>query len=787
MARIKANLRALELLRDLESEDRLPTIEEKRILAKFSGWGHSPQVFDEIKARDWEAHQNGQYTYGHSPAVLKNWADRFHEHYLKLRKVLTSEEWSRAEASTLNAHYTSREVIEHGLWAIARRLGFEGGRVLENSAGIGHVLGLAPPGLNSRFTACELDSTTGRMLRKLYPQATVHVMGFQDARIPAHSQDLVIGNFPFNKEGWTGDKYPFSLHNQFFARSVDLTVPGGLIVAITSDSTMDGPVSATFRRWMAQRADLVSAIRLPNNTFKKNAGTEVTTDILVFRKKEAQQFENAEGFINTKPMETGKVLEDGTPETVEVNEYYHRHPDMMLGRMTRDGKMYEDGRPALIAHPDRELLPQLQEAVRKFPEGIVRKSLFVDEPQPTTFGQAELAEAHHKEGSYQIRNARVCQVRRGELVPPEFDDDLQLCRQAEKWIGVRDAAKELFARELSPQSSEEEVETARCTLRRLYDAYVYSYGRVNKCSRAFINDPESSIPAALENEATQKYQVRLKSGKHVDRLRQVYVPADILSKRALYPTSPPERAESVADAATISRSWKGAFDLDYMGSLLGKSPEDVKQEIIAKGLGFEDPATGRVVPKDEYLSGNVKEKLRVAQEACGENPRYQGNVEALAAVQPEELKIHQIKFSLGATWMPTAVIDGWLDHVFDRRGVGHVTRVPHTGRFIVQWDSRMRDDARNTDTFAGGGVPAKELIEDALNLKVSIAYDEVRDPETHKPKRQESRAHSSGAGCPAEIEGCLFPMGAQIRLRAGNRRRIQPGSQRLPPATMGSG
>ena len=230
------------------------------------------------------------------------------------------------------------------------------------------------------FTACELDSITGRMLKMLYPQATVHVMGFQDAKIPLHSQDLVIGNFPFSKLGWSSEKYPFSLHNQFFARSLDLIVPGGLIIAITSDSTMDSPASASFRRLMAQRADLVGGIRLPNDTFKKNAGTEVTTDLLVFRKKDERPFEFGQPFINTRPMETGKIV-DGVSETVEVNEFYHQHPDRLLGRMTRDGTMYEADRPALIAHPGKELVPQLQEAVRKLPAGIVRKSGHVNEPE----------------------------------------------------------------------------------------------------------------------------------------------------------------------------------------------------------------------------------------------------------------------------------------------------------------------------------------------------------------------------------------------------------------------
>lgn len=722
------------MLRALEAKERLPSADEKRALAQYSGWGHSPQVFDELKADYWKSHLEGQCSYGYSqdPEGLRNWAEKFFSHHQALKEMLSRDEWSHAEASTLNAHYTSREIIEHGLWAIARHLGFAGGRVLENSAGIGHVLGLAPDGIadQSRFTACELDSLTGRMLKMLYPQATVHVMGFQDAKVPAHSQDLSIGNFPFNKEGWSSEKYPFSLHNQFFARSLDLTAPGGLIVAITSDSTMDSPASASFRRWMNQRGDLVGAIRLPNDAFKKNAGTEVTTDILVFRKKDAQPFEHAEPFINTRPMETGKTVV-GEPETVEVNEYYHRHPDMMLGRMTREGKMYEADTPALIAHPDKALVPQLQEAVRKLPAGIAGRGGSIAEPERTTFVQAE---AHQKECSYQFKNGQIYQVRGGELATPDFGQDVLFAKKAERWIALRDGAKDLFAKELCAQSSELEIEIARKALRGQYNAYFFTYGRVNKSSRAFLNDPESSIPAALEKEVTQKYQARLKTGKFVTRLRQVYVPADILSRRVLYPATPPDRAESVADAATISRSWRGMLDLNYMGTLLGKPPDDVKQDVLIKGLGFEDPATGRVVPKDEYLSGNVREKLRVAQEAAVENPQYGGNVEALKVVQPEPLKIHQIKFGLGATWMPTRVVDGWFDQLFDREGAGRVTRVPETGRFLVQWDSRIREDAKNTDTYAGGGVRATALIEDALNLKASIAYDEVFDPDTRKPK-----------------------------------------------------
>lgn len=733
------------LLRALETDNRLPTADEKRVLAQYTGWGHSPQVFDELKAEYWKSHREGDYSYGYNqdPEGLENWAEKFYEHHQALKEMLTPEEWSRAEASTLNAHYTSREVIEYGLWGIAQHLGFDAGRVLENSAGIGHVLGLAPETIaeNSHFTACELDSITGRMLKLLYPQATVHVMGYQDVKIPAHSQDLVIGNFPFNKEGWAGDKYPFSLHNQFFARSLDLTAPGGLIVAITSDSTMDSPASAGFRRWMAMRADLVGAIRLPNDTFKKNAGTEVTSDILIFRKKDAQPFAHGQPFINTRPMETGKTV-DGLPETVEVNEYFHVHADMMLGRMSREGTMYEGDSPALIAHPDQELVPQLRAAVRKLPNGIAGQSTTVPEPEPQSF---QMAEARHKEGSYQISNGKVWQVRDGVLATPDFGDNRPLARQAMQWIGLREAAKELFARELCAQSSESEVEAARRALRLHYDAYVHAYGRVNKSSRAFANDPEASIPAALENEVTQKYQAKLPNGKHVQRLRQVYVPADILSKRALYPTSPPERADSVADAATISRSWKGALDLPYMARLLDKSPEDVKQEIIAKGLGFEDPASGRVVPSDEYLSGNVKDKLRTAEESAADNPQYQANVEPLRTVQPLPLKIHQIRFTLGATWMPTQVIDRWLDHLFGRSGAGHVTQVPQTGRFIVQWDPTLRADARNTDTHAGGGVRATELIEDALNLKVSIAYDEEYDPDTRQTKRIKNPERTAAA------------------------------------------
>lgn len=403
------------MLRELEAHGRRPTIDEKRVLAQYTGWGHSPQVFDELKAV-WHTRLTegyGEEVRCPDPDGVKNWAERFSEHYQRIKALLTADEWSRAEASTLNAHYTSREVIEHGLWAIAKHLGFEGGRVLENSAGIGHVIGLAPSEIaeHSHFTACELDSITGRMLRLLYPEATVHVSGFQDAKISAASQDLVIGNFPFNKDGWSSEEYPFSLHNQFFARSLDLLVPGGLIIAITSDSTMDSPASAQFRRWMGERADLVGAIRLPNNAFKKNAGTEVTTDILVFRKKDGEAFGTAESFVETRPMTTGRAVED-IPETVEVNEYFHRHPDMMLGKMTRHGTMYAADSPALIAHTDKELVPQLAEAIRAFPTKIALAPGCYEIPKPV---RTVAAEPHQKEGSYQVRNGKIYQVRDGML------------------------------------------------------------------------------------------------------------------------------------------------------------------------------------------------------------------------------------------------------------------------------------------------------------------------------------------------------------------------------------
>ena len=448
------------MLRTLEAEDRLPSPDEKKVLAQYTGWGHSPQVFDELKADYWKSHLEGQYSYGYNqnPEALENWAEKFFEHHQALKEMLSQEEWSRAEASTLNAHYTSREIIEHGLWAIARHMGFVGGRVLENSAGIGHVIGLAPDDIaeQSRFTACELDGVTGRCSNSSTRRRRSTSWDSRRPESRRTAQDLVIGNFPFNKEGWPGDKYPFSLHNQFFARSLDLTAPGGLIVAITSDSTLDSPASAGFRRWMAQRADLVGAIRLPNDAFTKNAGTEVTTDILVFRKKDAQPFDRAEAFINTRPMETGMTVA-GVPETVEVNEFYHRHPDMMFGRMTREGTMYEADRPALIAHPDKPLVPQLQEAVGKLPAGIARAGAIAE---PSTEAVV-LAQAHQKEGSYQIRGGKVFQVRGGELMAPDFGDDILVARHAERWIGLREGAKDLFARELSPQSSAEEIETER--------------------------------------------------------------------------------------------------------------------------------------------------------------------------------------------------------------------------------------------------------------------------------------------------------------------------------------
>ena len=467
-AKVRANLDAIKLLKQLEAENRNATPEEKQVLARYTGWGGLKEIFDEGKA----AYRERPPWSDEQKREAANWEKSWGKLYDEAKATMTPEEHDAAARSILNAHYTSRDVIK-AVWNGALRLGFKGGNALEPAGGVGHFLGLTPEAVRAKtnWRAVELDSVSGRILAKLYPQAHVQNMGFQESRIPANSQDLVISNVPFAADGPMDKRYPrMSLHNYFFARGLDLLKPGGIMAAITSDSTMDGgAASRKAREYLADRADLVGAIRLPNTAFKKNAGTEVTTDILFFRKKDGTPFAGSD-FKRTVPAETYKG------EPIEINEYFASHPEMMLGRMSKEGTMYRGEQQALLPTPGADLNRQMEEAVAKLPENVMGSAA-----APAAPASAPIAEKGSKLGGLVLKNDVPHIVAAdGTLERPEWAGDARKVTQAKSYLGVRDLARDNIAMQLDPNMGDEAIANHRAKLNKAYDEYFKKYGAINE-------------------------------------------------------------------------------------------------------------------------------------------------------------------------------------------------------------------------------------------------------------------------------------------------------------------
>lgn len=714
-AKAQANIAAIKLLRKLEAENRNPTPEEKTVLAKYVGWGGLKAVFDEGKARyrerpPWNEEQQREYN---------NWEKQWGKTYDEVKALLTPEEHAAAGASILNAHYTSREIINK-IWDAVQRMGFNGGKALEPAAGVGNFVGLTPEGIRgkTRWTAVELDSTSGRILAKLYPQALVHQTGFEKAKIPANSQDLVISNVPFAREGPTDDRYPsgLSLHNYFFARALDVVKPGGIVAAITSDSTMDNDsASRKAREYFAEKADLVGAIRLPNNAFKKNAGTEVTADILFFRKRDGTPFEG-HPFLRTEPVPISKG------EPVDINEYFAKHPEMMLGRMSREGTMHGPDQQALIATPG-DLQEKLDAAIAKLPPNVLgAQTTAEDLAKPMV-----KADAGSKVGQIVAKDGGVYVVQDdGTLEKPEWANDPKKVAQAQRYMALRDHAKGHVALMLTDDATDADIQKSIEQLNKLYDEYVKKYGVLNKRGSAgnkFL-DSDVDYPAVMALEdATPELVSTMRRGKEVARRVWTFSKSDMFRKRTVFPRRPPEHVDTVADALQVSMNFAGRVDPEYMAKLTGKPVEAVKQEMIHAGLAFENPKTGQMEGRAQYLSGFVKDKLKEATAAAADNPLYQKNVEELAKVQPAPVPANEIGLRLGSTWIPPQVVEKFLRDVMNVNAA--VSYVEQTGHWHVEAQDRTKWDDRNTTKFGVHGWSGHELVEQSLNLKSAVVTHEV--------------------------------------------------------------
>jgi N12 class adenine-specific DNA methylase len=670
------NLKAIEILRAFDAEDRAASPDEKALLVKYVGWGAMPQVFD-VDSTSW------------------------HQEQIRLSEILSDEEHRSARATTLNAHYTAPVVIR-SMYEAARRFGFQGGQILEPASGIGHFVGLMPEGMlkNSAITGIEIDPLTARIAKALYPDADIRQQPFEKSKLPDESFDLAISNVPFgdytvHDPRWNDFKFP--IHDYFFAAALDKLRPGGLLMFVTSRHTLD-KMDSSLRESLGARAEFLGAIRLPNTAFKKNAGTEVTTDIVMLRKLRAGEpprgpaWKMAADFINDRQ------------EKFSINEYFVAHPEMMLGKMRFARGMYRDGEPVL--EPDhRELGEALAHAVARLPQNVYAAQT----ESVKTFDPAIPAPDYIKPNAYCVHeDGRLCLNEDGVLHPLD-DVPVETRSRIRRLIDVRDAVRDCMRSQLDGSGEERVIET-REQLNFAYDRFISRFGYISVPvnQRAFHGDPDLPLLLSLEN---------------YDEETRVAVKASIFRERTIHHKQPVKSVGSPKEALLVSLNEKGRVDLDHMVSLLARPAMDFLPDL--KGMIFFNPQTKQWETEDHYLSGNVREKLVAADSANVADVRFRENVEALKSVQPSDLAATEIDVRLGASWLPPADVQ---DFVHGLLGVPSGVEVGHIhalGSWHVTANWEAKGATANTTEWGTNRYTALELIEETLNLKTPTVYDYV--------------------------------------------------------------
>ena len=682
------NIRAIKLLKELEASGRKAIPEDQAILVRYVGWGGMPQVFDQDN-------------------------DKFTKKFKELESLLSPEEYEAARASTPNAHYTSPQVIQ-GIYAALERLGSKSGRILEPAMGTGNFFGLLPQGLSgSSLVGIELDSITGRIAQQLYPGADIRISGFEAQRFPDNFFDLVIGNVPFGDYKVHDPQYNklnFNIHNYFFAKAIDKVRPGGVLAFVTSHYTLD-EVSSSVWQYISDRADLVGAIRLPSTAFKQTAGTEVVTDVIFLRKRLPGEKSSGTGWLKS-------VEQDIRGKTYHLNQYFVDNPQMMLGVPALEGTMYRANEFTL--KPDgRDLAAAIQEAVERLPKDVISARQPVSEVKDPR--ERIPAPEEVKQGGLVVQSGMIMQKVGTELVEAL---GVSVAR-VKGLIKVRDAVRDLMRIRLDPASQEEAVTEAQKDLSRIYDDFVSKLGAVSskENKRAFRLDPDYHLLSSLE-------KVDLESGK-VSK-------ADIFTKRVAQPVKNILRTDTAKDALNVSLSELGRVDLARIGALAGKTEQEIRAEL--KGLIYNDPEKGWV-PAEEYLSGDVKKKLKVAKDLKG--PEYQENAAALEAVQPEDLKPGDIEARLGASWIPPDQIERFLANLTEvNLSTFNVSHVPVLASWTVELTHGYRyeldNSVGNNSTWGTNRIDAVSLVELALNGKIPTITD--RSEEGSVVNRQATEA-----------------------------------------------
>ena len=689
-SRYKANIEAIRLVKQLEAESRYATEAEQAILSKYVGWGGLANAFDERKAE---------------------WAKEFKE----LKELLTDEEYSLARGSTLNAHYTDISVIKAMYDGLAK-LGFNGGRMLEPSSGVGNFVGAMPSAMTSKvksWTMVELDGITGLIAKHLYPNADVRIQGFEKANIPDNYMDVAISNVPFGNYAITDKAYPkkvtSAIHNYFFAKSLDKVRPGGIVMFITSSYTMNSRDN-TVRRYIMQKADLLGAIRLPDSAFKGNAGTEVVTDILILKKRAANTPYAGEDFLEapwTYPVK-------GSYNGANINTYFDNHPEMVLGTASMDGGMYRGGSLTYKALEGRgSLADQIREAFSHI-EGKMEYPATLSR-EKTNFA-VERASKKTKENGLVVKDGKVYQNKGGELV--EINKANGAAERISAMLEIRDAARNLMNYQ-QQGLNDTEIKKARTALNKVYDAFVKKYGFINSQANrnAFIEDPDRYSLFALENWNPETKKA---------------TKADIFSKNTITPNRTVTSAKDVAEGLIVSVNQTGGVDTALIARITGKTEADVTRELIDSRKAFKN-RNGDLETAETYLSGNVRAKLRDAEALVPLDADYKNNVEALKSVMPEDVGYQDIFVNPGTPWIPNSVYSDFAAYMLGGRNSEwrqdvDVTRNRDTGNFTVELKGRhLKMNAANTQKWGTSRRSFLDLFDAMLNSKSVIIKDKLDD------------------------------------------------------------
>lgn len=684
-ARYKLNVAAIRLVKKLEAEGRYATEFEQQVLSKYVGWGGLSQAFDERK-EDWS-----------------------HE-YKELKDLLTDEEYRAAKASTLNAHFTDISLIRAMYDGLAK-LGFGGGRMLEPSCGVGNFVGAMPGEMTGKvksWTMIELDGITGLIAKYLYPNADVRIQGFETAKIPDRFMDVAIGNVPFGKIPVYDPAYPKkmtgTIHNYFFAKTLDKVRPGGIVMFITSSYTMSSKDSFV-RNYMMQKADLLGAIRLPNTAFKNNAGTNVVSDILILKKRADHTLYTGEDFLETtQDYLTGEY----------VNAYFRNHPEMVLGTAATVNGRY--GGDSVTYHP---LVGKgsLEDQVREAFSHIEGKMDYPSSPSPekTNFAVERAAKKPRQYG-FVSREGKIFQERDGDLVP--IDVSGKAAERMNGMIGIRDAAKNLL--NFQQQGlNDDEIRKARQTLGTLYDDFVGKYGFLNTSANraAFKEDPDSYFLLSLEN---------------WDSKKKTATKADIFTKNTVSPNRTVTSAKDISEGLIVSVNLTGGIDVPLIARLTGKTEEGTRRELIDSRLVYKN-RDGMLETAESYLSGNVRAKLRDAEAMVSLDADYQKNVEALKAIVPKDVSYEEIAVQPGTPWIPDSVYSDFAAYMLggknsDFRQDVDVTRNPETGNFTVDLkNARLKYSANNTQRWGTNKRSFIELFDAMLNGKRVVINIKMKD------------------------------------------------------------